>query len=152
MAGYILSNATYASEAPRLPRSQPAWTRFSGLYWKSRAPTWLGTRFIALRPRFARSGFPRTLTFMVLIFDLDDTLYEELTYVSSGFRAVARWLETQFQWDQESSYQCMWEILERQGRGKSFDRVLQRNGKLTAALVRACVSVYRHHQPNIQLL
>jgi putative hydrolase of the HAD superfamily len=89
---------------------------------------------------------------MVLIFDLDDTLYEERTYVSSGFRAVARWLERQFHWDPEVSYRCMSETLECQGRGKIFDRVLQRNGKLTAALVRACVSVYRHHEPDIQLL
>ena len=88
---------------------------------------------------------------MVLIFDLDDTLYEERTYVSSGFRAVARWLETQFQWDPELSYHCMLEALRCQGRGKIFDQG-RADGKLTAALVRACVSVYRHHEPDIQLL
>ena len=29
---------------------------------------------------------------MIIVFDLDDTLYEEITYVRSGFKAVASYL------------------------------------------------------------
>ncbi|WP_214515343.1 hypothetical protein, partial [Mycobacterium tuberculosis] len=29
---------------------------------------------------------------MIVVFDLDDTLYDELTYVQSGFQAVAGYL------------------------------------------------------------
>jgi len=89
---------------------------------------------------------------MVLIFDLDDTLYEERTYVSSGFRAVAQWLQTQFQWNPEVSYASMLEAQDRYGRGRIFDRVLEQQGKFAATLVRACVNVYRRHEPDIQLL
>lgn len=33
----------------------------------------------------------------VVVFDLDDTLYEELTFVRSGFKSVARLLNEHFQ-------------------------------------------------------
>jgi hypothetical protein len=38
---------------------------------------------------------------MILIFDLDDTLYPEHTYVESGFSAVAKHLQLQRGWDAE---------------------------------------------------
>lgn len=88
---------------------------------------------------------------MVLIFDLDDTLYEEITYVKSGFRAVARWLESEFAWDEELSYRYLRTVLEAEGRGRVFDRLLQRHGRYSTALVQKCVEVYRHHRPLIQL-
>jgi putative hydrolase of the HAD superfamily len=88
---------------------------------------------------------------MVLIFDLDDTLYEELTFVNSGFRAVARWLEAQFTWDRARSYRDMVEVLEKEGRGLVFDRLLERHGPCTRSLVSDCVRVYRHHRPQIRL-
>jgi putative hydrolase of the HAD superfamily len=88
---------------------------------------------------------------MVLIFDLDDTLYEELTYVKSGFHAVAGKLEGEFGWDAEGSCRYMLEVLEEQGRGGVFDRLLERHGRRTRTLVEACVKIYRHHRPRIRL-
>ena len=89
---------------------------------------------------------------MVLIFDLDDTLYEERDYLTSGFWAVARRLEAQFGWDRDASYRCMMEVMEEQGRGAVFNRLLERHGKMSEALVRDCVKFYRHHPPEIHLL
>ena len=88
---------------------------------------------------------------MVLIFDLDDTLYEEITYVNSGFHAVARWLETEFGWKAESSWRQMTEVLAAEGRGRVFDRLLERYGRSNRMLVEACVRTYRHHRPRIRL-
>ena len=88
---------------------------------------------------------------MVLIFDLDDTLYEEITYVKSGFRAVAQWLENEFAWDEERSYRYMRAVLDAEGRGRVFDRLLERHGHRSEALVERCVATYRHHRPRIQL-
>jgi len=88
---------------------------------------------------------------MVLIFDLDDTLYEELTYVHSGFHAVARWLETQFDWKAERSYRGMLDVLAHEGRGLVFDRLLERHGRRIRTLVEECVRIYRHHRPRIRL-
>ncbi|HEX2825376.1 MAG TPA: HAD family hydrolase [Burkholderiales bacterium] len=88
---------------------------------------------------------------MVVIFDLDDTLYPELTYVTSGFGAVAAWARERFGWDETASVSIMSEVLEREGRGRIFDQLLERHGVRTRGLVAECVKVYRHHKPDIRL-
>lgn len=89
---------------------------------------------------------------MILIFDLDDTLYEEMTYVLSGLRAVARHGEQTYGWNAEESFAFLRQTLEREGRGKIFDRWLEQGGKLNRSNVRNCVKVYRHHRPELRLL
>jgi putative hydrolase of the HAD superfamily len=88
---------------------------------------------------------------MILIFDLDDTLYLERDFVDSGFRAVACWLQSHYGWDAEDSFTMMCGILESEGRGKVFDRFLESKKKRTAILVRNCLQVYRMHMPKISL-
>ena len=56
---------------------------------------------------------------LVLVFDLDDTLYDELTYVHSGFRAVSSFLEAEYNLPAEASFPWMMERLAG-GRGDSF--------------------------------
>lgn len=87
---------------------------------------------------------------MVLVFDLDDTLYDESTYVESGFRAVAEHAEREHGWDARESLATMKRILARDGRGAVFDRWLDSHGARSAALVSTCVRVYRHHRPSIR--
>lgn len=87
---------------------------------------------------------------MVLVFDLDDTLYEELTFVKSGFRAVARYLYEQYSIPVQSGMEFMIAKLS-SGRGRIFDDLLLHYGIYKKALVRKCVSVYRLHQPEIKL-
>lgn len=88
---------------------------------------------------------------MILIFDLDDTLYDEMTYVMSGLRAVARFGETTFGWDAAQSLAFMQAHLIKHGRGKIFDEWLRYHGRFSSAGVATCVRVYRHHQPEIEL-
>lgn len=88
---------------------------------------------------------------MILIFDLDDTLYEERTYVESGLAAVADYGEATFGWPKEQSLKFLTEALEREGRGRLFDLWLASHGRQNRAGVRACVGVYRAHQPRLEL-
>lgn len=88
---------------------------------------------------------------MILIFDLDDTLYEELTYVESGFRAVARYGSEIFGLEYAVSYQVLTEILRKHGRGKIFDRWLDLYRLTTRERVKKCVQIYRQHLPDIHL-
>jgi putative hydrolase of the HAD superfamily len=81
---------------------------------------------------------------MIPIFDLDDTLYDELTYVHSGFRAVADWGANQLGLNAERSYLKLISILETEGRGRVFNHWLEGFGS-----VREAVRVYRHHIPDI---
>lgn len=87
---------------------------------------------------------------LVLVFDLDDTLYDELTYVHSGFRAVSSFLEAEYNLPAEASFPWMMERLAG-GRGTIFDDLLRTYGMYSKGLVWKCVSVYRGHKPDIRL-
>src|SRR5690554_2945451 len=88
---------------------------------------------------------------MILVFDLDDTLYDERLYVESGLRAVADFGEQQFGWDADASFHFMIDVLDAQGRGAIFDRWLDFQGRVSRGLVQECVKRYRHHLPKLQL-
>lgn len=88
---------------------------------------------------------------MVIVFDLDDTLYEEITYVRSGFRAVAAFLEKEFTLPAKRTYPALLKILEEEGRGRVFDRLLEREELYSRVNVTRCLAVYRRHRPEIAL-
>src|SRR6267143_468241 len=85
-----------------------------------------------------------------VIFDLDDTLYPERSYVLSGFRAVARWIETQTGARAAEVYQSLHGLCCQGVRGNTFDRWLAMQG-LSPDLAHEMVDVYRAHRPEIDL-
>jgi putative hydrolase of the HAD superfamily len=87
---------------------------------------------------------------MVLVFDLDDTLYDELEFVKSGFRAVTNFLNVHWSVPRELGYSLMLERLQN-GRDHIFDDVLSRLELFSIKRVLQCVSVYRGHTPDIRL-
>ncbi len=88
---------------------------------------------------------------MVITFDLDDTLYDELTYVRSGFRAVASYLAQTYHLDADAVFTVAWRVLEEKGRGAVFNETLARYGLLSQRRVAQCLTVYRNHTPDIHL-
>ena len=88
---------------------------------------------------------------MVIIFDLDDTLYDEGMFVDGGLRAVAEFGKGRFGWDPDRSFQCMKLVLKRAGRGAVFDRWLAEFGEHSQKLVQQCIQVYRYHEPQLRL-
>ncbi len=88
---------------------------------------------------------------MVLIFDLDDTLYSERTYVESGFRAVAQFGQETFGWDRQASFRFMLNALDRHGRGSIFNQWLASHGHSQKSLIERCIHIYRHHTPHLCL-
>ena len=88
---------------------------------------------------------------MILIFDLDDTLYTEIDYVRSGFLAVSQYLQSYCDLDQNYCYMRMNQILLESGRGHVFDKLLSECGLDKKSLIRKCLSVYRCHDPKISL-
>ncbi|MCC2545236.1 HAD family hydrolase [Hymenobacter sp. BT175] len=87
----------------------------------------------------------------VLVFDLDDTLYPELTYVHSGFRAVAKMLASRFALPADSLWQELVAEEAANGRGRVFNTILERHQLSSTRLVRACLHTYRNHQPALTL-
>ncbi|KQW69280.1 hypothetical protein ASE17_12425 [Phenylobacterium sp. Root77] len=88
-----------------------------------------------------------------LLIDLDDTLYDERTYVLSGFRAVAADLARRHPRLDEAALAAGMEAeLDAHGRGRTFDVVLAQAGlPATPALIAELVGVYRDHRPQIGL-
>jgi len=88
---------------------------------------------------------------VAVLFDLDDTLYPEIEFVKSGFRAAARYLSLRYHFSEDSLVKQMLDILRRDGRGKIFDTLLRYLGLYTEEKVRLLVYLYRSHRPTIHL-
>ena len=88
---------------------------------------------------------------MVVIFDLDDTLYNEKEFVLSGFFEVAKWISNVSNSLSEDVFKMMVADFELNGRGRVFDNALARFYKKTKKNVQKCISIYRLHTPKIKL-
>lgn len=88
---------------------------------------------------------------MILIFDLDDTLYDESRFVDGGLKAVSLHGEAHWGLDAVESLGRLRDILAREGRGQVFDRWLEEHGAWSRGRVRECVRAYRNHRPDIAL-
>ena len=87
-----------------------------------------------------------------LLIDLDDTLYEEASYVRSGMAAVAREIAGLAGAPVPEVEALMLEELARNGRGKVFDVALERLGVAPQPdLIKGLVEAYRDHRPAIRL-
>lgn len=84
-----------------------------------------------------------------IIFDLDNTLYPEQTYVQSGFKAVAEYLSKKYKYDFNSLMLKITDIFNEDGRGSVFDRLVKELN--FDENVSTLVYIYRYHFPNISL-
>lgn len=86
-----------------------------------------------------------------LLIDLDDTLYDERSYVLSGFRAVAAELAGRYpNLDAQALAAAMEAELDAHGRGRIFDVVLEQAG-IGPDVIGDMIRVYREHRPVISL-
>jgi len=87
----------------------------------------------------------------LVAFDLDDTLYPEISFVQSGFRAVAQEIEKRHACP-NNFYNLLWSIFSDGERTKTFDKALEKAGlPATVEAVKEMVAVYRAHMPEITL-
>ncbi len=85
-----------------------------------------------------------------VVFDLDDTLYPERQYVTSGMRAVAAWIERMLGFPAPRSFEELCELSEAAERGRTFDRWIEAHGLDPRVWISRMVQVYRCHSPQIQ--
>lgn len=86
-----------------------------------------------------------------IIFDLDDTLYDEMQFVKGGFEAVSSYISKNNNINQNAVYQLLLDVLEKHGRGHTFDIALQQLGLYNEKLIPQLVEIYRTHKPNLSL-
>src|SRR5579864_1673319 len=86
---------------------------------------------------------------MLIVFDLDDTLYLESDFVKSGFRAVEEYLRAD---GPAGFHDIAWDLFQSGVRRTIVDQALARMGRSpTPALLRTLVEVYRSHAGEIRL-
>jgi putative hydrolase of the HAD superfamily len=88
---------------------------------------------------------------MILVFDLDDTLYDEKQFVYSGFLEVANWISEMSKTSSNIIFESMVKDLSVNGRGEVFNNALKIYFHETKKNVKKCISIYRLHKPSIRL-
>jgi len=88
---------------------------------------------------------------MILVFDLDDTLYDEKQFVYSGFLEVANWISEMSKTSSNIIYESMVKDLSVNGRGEVFNNALKKYFHITKKNIKKCISIYRLHKPRINL-
>ncbi len=84
-----------------------------------------------------------------LIFDLDDTLYDEKQFVYGGFLKVAKYLDSKYALDERVLYHQMQDILSSEGRGRIFDSICEKNH--INEDIPILIEIYRNAKPHIKL-
>lgn len=84
-----------------------------------------------------------------LIFDLDDTLYYEKTYVLEAFKDVCKYLSSKYNKDYAEVYKRCIEILDEHGRGKIFN-ILCDEYRFEEN-IKDLVEIYRSTKPKLEL-
>lgn len=87
---------------------------------------------------------------MIMVFDLDDTLYPEMQFVHSGFNAVDQFLRRTE--GLVGFHEHAQRLFEAQGSGTIFDDFLiEVIGMAPKSLVKEMVQIYRNHKPRLTL-
>ena len=87
-----------------------------------------------------------------LLFDLDDTLYDEKQFIKSGFIKVAEFVENKFKIDKDFFYKILIDIFNEGKRGNIFNIALERiNIIYDENIICSMVKIYREHNPKIRL-
>ncbi|QCI29017.1 HAD family hydrolase [Caminibacter pacificus] len=80
---------------------------------------------------------------MVIVFDLDDTLYNEIDFVKSGFEEVANFL------GDKNYFDFMMNEFQKNGSGKIFDKLIEKYDLNVSK--NKLIEIYRFHTPKISL-
>ncbi len=88
-----------------------------------------------------------------VIFDLDDTLFDEVDFVRSGFRAAARYIATlSDSYSPDHVFNVIWKCFLTGERGSTFNlAVAELDLPSDLSLVGKLVEVYRTHTPTLTL-
>ncbi|MHC5075957.1 MAG: HAD family hydrolase [Planctomycetota bacterium] len=88
-----------------------------------------------------------------VVFDLDDTLYDEIDYCRSGFKEVAQYLANKHNLQQSQTiFESLWKFFNSGERKRTFNLILEELGiNFDNQLIEELVEVYRNHQPDISL-
>jgi putative hydrolase of the HAD superfamily len=88
-----------------------------------------------------------------VIFDMDDTLYDEIDYCESGFWAVGKFLgDSPKMPASEPIFEALWQQFSAGNQTRTFNAALEELGiRYNDPLITELIKVYREHRPHITL-
>ena len=86
----------------------------------------------------------------LIIFDLDNTLYNEEDYLKSGYKAVAKILANKVERSEKNIYNRMLKIYRSGGGFETFQKYLIEN-QHSIELLPKMIEKYRYHKPSITI-
>lgn len=87
-----------------------------------------------------------------VIFDLDDTLYPEIDYCQSGFRAISKLIGERAETSSEAVFDSIWSRFNSGDREKLFNKIFDEYScEYCDADIRGLIKSYREHTPQISL-
>jgi len=88
-----------------------------------------------------------------IVFDLDDTLYDEVEYCKSGFACVAKFISNLAKAPSyKRIFDCLWRQFTTGNRTRTFNAALEQLGiSYDDKLIEELIKVYRNHVPKITL-
>jgi len=88
-----------------------------------------------------------------IVFDLDDTLYDEVDYCRSGFASVAKFISNLAKMPSSKRiFDCLWRQFTAGNRTRTFNAALEQLGiSYDDKLIEELIKVYRNHVPKITL-
>lgn len=88
-----------------------------------------------------------------IVFDLDDTLYDEIEYCRSGFDMVGQTLADKISsTSKERFFEALWEQFTSGNHTKTFNAALEKlNISYNDKLIKEMITVYRNHEPKLSL-
>ena len=90
------------------------------------------------------------MTLPVIVLDVDDTLYLEVDFVRSGFRAAGAWLKAEHGVD--GLLETAWDLFRTADRTRVFNLALEKLcPDAEADRIKALIEIYRSHRPDIEL-
>jgi putative hydrolase of the HAD superfamily len=90
------------------------------------------------------------MTIKAMVFDMDDTLYEEKEYVKSGFKKLDEWIIQRFEFT--GFYETALDLFNSGERKFLFNKTLEKlNLEYDDTLIKYMVDQYRSHEPDIHL-
>ena len=87
-----------------------------------------------------------------IVFDMDDTLYDEIDYYRSGFMVVSQTVSGDFGLAADIVFETLWQIFDSGNHKTTFDAAAEKlSVAFDAAYIAKLVNVFRSHKPDIYL-
>ena len=88
---------------------------------------------------------------MILIFDLDDTLYDEKTFYLSGLKNVSKYLAKEFNLNYKKNFSELKKTFLKNGRKNLLENFLKQNKIYNLINLNTIIKIYRYHNFKIHL-